>query len=58
MKVTIEEIEAKKTKNGGWTKDTLAEWGIPWPPVKGWKQRLIDQGAAIQSDKTPDKECR
>lgn len=58
MKVTIEEIEAKKTKNGGWTKDTLAEWGVSWPPEKGWKQRIIEAGAATQSDKTPSKESR
>lgn len=42
MKVTIDDIEAKKTPNGGWTKETLAEWGVPWPPVKGWKQRLLE----------------
>lgn len=29
-----------KTQNGGWTRETLAEWGIPWPPPKGWKKHL------------------
>ena len=24
----------------GWTKAELAELGVPWPPVKGWKTRL------------------
>jgi hypothetical protein len=38
---TLAEIESKKTKSGGWTKKTLAEWGIPWPPPKGWKEKLI-----------------
>lgn len=39
--VTAGEIEAKKTVNGGWTKDTLVAWGVPWPPPKGWKKRLL-----------------
>lgn len=41
MKVTAEEIEAKKTERGGWTKETLAGWDISWPPIKGWKESLI-----------------
>ena len=44
--VTFNDIEAARTPKGGWTKVQLAEWGVPWPPPKGWKQRLIDQGAA------------
>jgi hypothetical protein len=39
--VTREEIDAKKSKNGGWTKETLASWGVPWPPPKGWRKALI-----------------
>lgn len=35
-----EEIAAAKTKGGGWTQVQLAEWGIPWPPPKGWRARL------------------
>lgn len=34
------EIEAAQTPRGGWTKETLAEWGIAWPPPKGWKSQL------------------
>lgn len=41
LRITLEEIEARKTENGGWTKDTLAQWGVPWPPKKGWKADLI-----------------
>jgi hypothetical protein len=36
MKLTREEIMAKKTPAGGWTKETLAQWGVSWPPPKGW----------------------
>ena len=35
--MTEDEIMARRTKNGGWTRETLAEWGVPWPPPKGWK---------------------
>jgi hypothetical protein len=38
---TREEIFMKRTKNGGWTAATLANWGIQWPPVRGWINRLI-----------------
>ena len=41
MSPTQQEIEDARTPKGGWTKKTLAEWGIPWPPTKGWRQRLI-----------------
>lgn len=39
--VTAEEIEAAKTPKGAWTRAQLAQWGVPWPPPKGWKQALI-----------------
>lgn len=34
-------IESLKTPKGGWTKASLALLGVPWPPPKGWKKRLI-----------------
>lgn len=43
MIVTPEEIERGKTRRGGWTRKTLAKWGVPWPPPKGWK-RLLNEG--------------
>jgi hypothetical protein len=39
--ITEEEILSARTPNGGWTKETLASWGIAWPPPKGWKKELI-----------------
>ncbi len=30
-----EEIERAKSPAGGWTRATLARWGVPWPPTKG-----------------------
>lgn len=38
---TVEQIEAARTRNGGYTKAQLAEWGVPWPPPKGWKRNLV-----------------
>jgi hypothetical protein len=26
----------------GWTKEDMAYWGIPWPPPKDWKFRLLN----------------
>lgn len=37
---TPEEIEAARTPNGGWTRETLRSWGVSWPPKKGWKREL------------------
>lgn len=34
------QIRAERTPAGGWTRKTLAEWGVPWPPPRGWKVRL------------------
>ncbi|MFE6926070.1 hypothetical protein ACFVAV_34005 [Nocardia sp. NPDC057663] len=38
---SVEELEAARTRNGGWTRDQLAEWGIPFPPPSGWHGRLL-----------------
>ena len=39
--LTAEEIEAERTPAGGFTKATLAKWGVPWPPPSGWKEALM-----------------
>ena len=41
---TLEYIESLKTENGGFTRETLAGLGVPWPPPQGWKQSLIEPG--------------
>lgn len=43
MGPTLAEIEAARTPAGGWTKATLAQWGVPWPPPKGWKEALVSR---------------
>lgn len=37
---TEAEIEAARTPAGGWTRETLAAGGVPWPPPKGWRKQL------------------
>lgn len=46
LKMTAEEIESATTKPGGFTRAQLAKWGVPWPPPRGWKRKLI-AGEAI-----------
>lgn len=41
------EIEAAKTSAGGWKRAKLTEWGVPWPPPKGWRQKLIDNHSKV-----------
>jgi hypothetical protein len=43
--MTLAEIQAARTPNGGWTRATLAQWGVPWPPPKGWKSQLLSPGS-------------
>jgi hypothetical protein len=35
-----DEVAAAQTPAGGWTRATLADWGVPWPPPKGWRAGL------------------
>jgi hypothetical protein len=50
--MTAEEINAAMTPNGGWTKSRLEEWGISWPPPKGWKTSLIAQAGEAGTAET------
>jgi hypothetical protein len=43
-RITEEEIMAKRTARGGWTKEQAAQWGVPWPLPKGWIRRLVEHG--------------
>lgn len=43
MPPSPEEIEAAQTPAGGWTREQLAAWGVPWPPPKDWRRRLIGE---------------
>ncbi|EEW57127.1 hypothetical protein SCH4B_4384 [Ruegeria sp. TrichCH4B] len=38
-----DEVEKAKTQSGGWKRETLQNWGVSWPPPKGWRARLKEQ---------------
>ena len=40
-RLTEEDIEAGRSPAGGFTEKQLAAWGVPWPPPKGWRHRLV-----------------
>jgi hypothetical protein len=50
---TEDEIMAARTPKGAWTKKQLAEWGVPWPPPRGWKRRLIIESGSTPGTFTP-----
>jgi hypothetical protein len=54
--ITEEEIMAKQTPAGGWTKKQLSLWRVPWPPPKNWKKRLLKEGIEDLHEEL-DKEC-
>ena len=39
----LEKIESMRTANGGFSKKDLASLGVAWPPVAGWKKKLIEE---------------
>jgi DNA helicase-2/ATP-dependent DNA helicase PcrA len=50
---TAEEIEAGRSPTGGFKRAQLATWGVPWPPPKGWRARLLRPGAVIKQPTRP-----
>ena len=44
--VTLEEVMAARTPRGGWTKKQIMEWGIEYPPERGWIKRLTGDNSA------------
>jgi hypothetical protein len=49
--LTEEDIEAGKTPKGGFSRATLAKWGVPWPPPKGWKEALLNGESVLPKGK-------
>lgn len=45
MSINRTEIMALRTAHGGWTKQQLETWGVPWPPPKGWILKLVEDSA-------------
>jgi len=51
-------IDEGTTAKGGFTKKQLVEWGVPYPPPRGWKRALINYGFPYRPQykryRTPD----
>lgn len=53
------EIEAQRSAAGGLSRDTLARWGVPWPPLSGWRKALLEYGVPLLPiDTTSNKTMR
>ncbi len=48
--LTKAELDAGKSPKGGYTRERLAAWGVPWPPPKGWQQMLLSGVTVEQSE--------
>lgn len=44
-----DEVAAAQSGVGGWNRETLATWGVSWPPPKGWRQELDEAWRAQQA---------
>ena len=54
MKIPSEaEIEAGISEAGGFSRATLAKWGVPWPPPKGWRKALKQRNRQHKADTEP-----
>jgi predicted GIY-YIG superfamily endonuclease len=51
-RTTKEVLVAKITLYGGYTKAQLLEWGVPFPPPKGWKTRQV---SPVRTKPSPNK---
>lgn len=51
--ITHEQIEAARTPAGGFTRATLAQWGVPWPPPHGWLKAIVAHGTPYAARVTP-----
>ena len=47
--LTEADIERGRSARGGWTREQLAAWGVPWPPPKGWKAMLTAKGESDEA---------
>lgn len=53
-----QEIEDAKTPRGGWTRATLAAWGVVWPPPRGWRKGLVAEYHKLYGVDQPEVESK
>lgn len=56
-KLTLVEINAGKSKRGGFSRATLAKWGVAWPPKKGWRRDLMRDRTTLAAAAKPADLC-
>jgi hypothetical protein len=44
---TEAEILAIRSPRGGWSRQQLVDWGVPWPPRAGWRWALIERNESF-----------
>lgn len=42
--ITEAELEAARRATGSWNAAQLRAWGVPWPPPRGWRRKLMRSG--------------
>lgn len=47
MPFTSEYIDSLRSPSGGWTASALRLLGVPWPPKKGWRKRLLAESTTV-----------
>lgn len=47
------EKKPRVKKPTGYTKAKLAAWGVPWPPPRGWKRKLVAAGVIPEGPDVP-----
>lgn len=57
IEVTDELIDALKTRNGGWKRESLALLGVDWPPKKGWRKRILGTRIQVSDDFNSRQVC-
>ncbi len=40
----VQRVKDGVSPRGGYTRTQLAEWGVPWPPPRGWRRQLERHG--------------
>jgi hypothetical protein len=48
--ITEDEINAARSPKGGFKAATFRQWGISWPPPKGWKETILAHGIPYQHE--------
>jgi hypothetical protein len=49
-RLSPEEVEAGRSARGGFTRAQLQEWGVSWPPRKGWLKRLTGRRSGLSPE--------